>query len=79
MLDLLRFSPTTVITYAALDKILQAVDHLIYECNKLQRERDKLIHNTSYQDKWPVGKSDLVKIHIKHFIQFANSIDLEKL
>jgi len=43
----------------------QTVDHLIYECNKLQRERerDKLIHNTSNQDKWPVEKSDLVKKH----------------
>ena len=57
----------------------QTVDHLIYECNKLQRERDKLIHNTSNQDKRPVEKSDLVKKHINHFIQFANSIDFEKL
>ena len=47
--------------------------------NCRERERDKLIHNTSNQDKWPVVKSDLVKKHIKHFIQFANSIDFEKL
>ena len=44
-----------------------------------ERERDKLTHNTSYQDKWPVEKSDLVKKHIKHLIQFANSIDFVKL
>ena len=56
----------------------QTVDHLIYECNKLQRERETNSY-TSYQDKWPVGKSDLVKKHIKHFIKFANSIDFEKL
>jgi hypothetical protein len=55
------------------------VDHLIYDCTKLQREREKLISSISKQDNWPVNKSDLVNRHIKHFIQFANSIDFEKL
>jgi hypothetical protein len=49
------------------------------EREKLQREREKLISNVSKQDNWPVNKSDLVSKHIKHFIQFANSIDFEKL
>jgi transposase-like protein len=57
----------------------QTVDHLLYDCPKLQMERVKLINNTSNQDKWPVNKRDLVKKHIKHFKQFANSIDFEKL
>jgi hypothetical protein len=54
------------------------VDHLLYDCSKLRREREKLISNISKQDKWPVNKSDLVKKHIKYFIQFAESIDFEK-
>jgi hypothetical protein len=55
------------------------VDHLIYDCTKLQREREKLIISVSKQDNWPVNKSDLVNKHGKHFFQFANSIDFEKL
>ena len=55
------------------------MNHLLYDCSKLQREREKLIREVSKQDNWPVEKSDLVKKHIKHFIQFANAIDFEKL
>ena len=43
------------------------------------REREKLIRNISNQDKWTVNKSDLVNKHIKHFTQFVNSIDFERL
>ena len=43
----------------------------LYDCSKLQREREKLIREVSKQDNWPVEKSDLVNKHIKHFIQFA--------
>jgi len=57
----------------------QTVEHLLYECTKLQREGEKLIRNISNQDKWPVNKSDLVNKHIKHFTQFINSIDFERL
>jgi hypothetical protein len=57
----------------------QTVDHLIYDCTKLQREREKLISRVTKQDNWPVNKSDLVNKHIKHFLQSANSIDFEKV
>jgi hypothetical protein len=57
----------------------QTVDHLIYDCTELQREREKLISNISKQDNWLVNKSDLMNKHIKHYIQFTNSIDFEKL
>jgi len=59
----------------------QTVEHLLYDCTKLQkgREREKLIRNISNQDKWPVYKSDLVNKHIKHFTQFVNSIDFDRL
>jgi len=57
----------------------QTVERLIYECTKLQWEREELIRNISNQDKWPVNKCNLVDKHIKHFTQFVNSIDFEKL
>jgi hypothetical protein len=57
----------------------QTVDHLLHDCTKLQKGREELISNISKQDNWPVNKSDLVNKHLKHFIQFTNSIDFEKL
>ena len=57
----------------------QIIEHLLYECTKLQREREELIRNISNQDKWPVNKCNLVNKHIKHFTQFVNSIDFERL
>ena len=52
------------------------MDHLLYDCTKLQREREELISNVSKQDNWPVNKSDVVNKYLKHFIQFTDSIDL---
>jgi hypothetical protein len=57
----------------------QTVEHLLYDCIKLERERENLIRNASKQDKRPVNKSDLVNKHLKHFIHFVNSIDFERL
>ena len=51
----------------------KTVEHLLYDCNKLKRERDELIRNLSNQDKWTMNK------HTKHFTQFINSIDFERL
>ena len=39
----------------------QTVDHLIYECNKLNNEREKMIAHISKEDNWPIRKSELVK------------------
>ena len=50
-----------------------------YHHHHVHEEREKLIREVSKQDNWPVEKSDLVNKHIKHFIQFANAIDFEKL
>ena len=55
------------------------MDHLLYDCTKLQREREEIISSVSKQDNWPVEKSDLVNKHLKHFIQFTNSMDFAKL
>ena len=34
----------------------QTVDHLLYDCSKLQKEREKLIREVSKQENWPVEK-----------------------
>ena len=55
------------------------MDHLIYECPKLQTEREVLVRNTVKQETWPSEKSELVNKYIKYFAQFINSIDFDKL
>jgi len=55
------------------------VDHLIYDCNTLNNEREKLIAHISKEDNWPIRKRELVKKYLKQVIHFTNSIDYEKL
>jgi len=55
------------------------VDHKLYDCSKLNNEREKLIAYISKEDNWPVKKSELVNKYLNQFINFANSIDYEKL
>jgi len=57
----------------------QTMDHLIYDCEILDKEREKLIAYTSREEDWPVRKSELVKKYLKQFTAFATSIDFEKL
>jgi hypothetical protein len=57
----------------------QTADHLLYDCNKLNKEREKLIAHISKEDTWPVRKIDSVKKYLKQLIQFTDSIDYEKL
>ena len=58
---------------------VQTVDHLIFDCPKLDKERGKLIAYTAKEEGWPVRKSDLVNKYLNQFKQFINSIDFEKL
>jgi hypothetical protein len=63
----------------------QTVEHLIYECPKLQRERERerervvLIRSLAKQEAWPREKSELMNKYLKYFTQFTNSMDFDKL
>jgi hypothetical protein len=57
----------------------QATDRLIFGCEMLEKEREKLIAYTSKEDDWPVRKCELVNRYLKQFTMFADSIDFEKL
>ena len=57
----------------------QTVDHLICECQRLQKEREALIRNIAKQDTWPREKGELVNKYIEQFTQFINSIDFDKI
>jgi len=55
------------------------MDHLIYDCDILNKEREKLTAYTSREEDWPVRKCELVNKYLKQFATFANSIEFEKL
>jgi len=38
----------------------QTADYLLYQCSKLNNEREKLIAYISTEDSWPVKKNELV-------------------
>jgi len=56
----------------------QTTDHFIYDCEILDKKREKLLAYTSREEDWPVRKCELVKKYIKQFTTFAKSIDFKK-
>ena len=57
----------------------QTIDHLIFQCEILGKERDKLISAVSKTDNWPISKNTLISEYVKSFSKFIHEISLEKL
>jgi hypothetical protein len=57
----------------------QTVDHLIFQCELLGKERDKLISGVEKTDNCPISENRLILEHFKSFSKFINEISLEKL
>jgi len=57
----------------------QTTDRLLYECELLRKERDNLSTAIRKTDVWPTSKSDLIKKHLRAFLQFTNAIVIDKL
>jgi len=53
----------------------QIVCSLLYDCSKLNNERETLITYISKEDNWPVKKSELVNKYLKQSINFTNCMD----
>jgi hypothetical protein len=58
---------------------IQAIDHLIYQCETLKYEREILKNSVLKTGNWPISKSELVNKNLKQLIRYINSMDLEKL
>jgi len=58
---------------------IQTVDHLIFQCNRLNNEREILENSVLKVDNWPVSKSELTNRDLKQFIRYINSMDLGKM
>jgi len=57
----------------------QTMDHLMHDCETLDKQREKLTAHTSREEDWPVRICELVKKYVKQFTTSANSIDFGKL
>jgi hypothetical protein len=57
----------------------QTIDHLLYECQLLTKERDNLISAVVKAGVWPISKSELIRKYLKVFAKFTNEISLDKL
>jgi hypothetical protein len=57
----------------------QTIDRLIFQCELLGRERDKLISGVAKTDNWPISRNRLILEHFKSFSKFIHEISLEKL
>jgi hypothetical protein len=57
----------------------QTTDHIIYDCDRLKEERDRLRTDITKTNVWPTSKQTLIKRHYRVFTKFINSICFEEL
>jgi len=57
----------------------QTTDHLIFECETLTKERERLKTTAQQNGSWPTNKKDLIRRHYRDFAQFINDIPFDKL
>jgi hypothetical protein len=57
----------------------QTTDHLLFECELLQKERKELTTTILKTDVWPTNRPDLIKKYLKAFLQFTSAIVIDKL
>jgi len=57
----------------------QTTDHVIYECEKLTKEREKLKTTALQKGSWPTNKKDVTKEHYRDLVKFINEIPFDKL
>jgi len=57
----------------------QTMDYLLYKCELLNKERDRLILTVSKTDVWTIRKNKLIRKHFKLYAKFTNEISFDKL
>jgi hypothetical protein len=58
---------------------IQTVDHLIFQCNRLRKEREIFKKSLFKEGSWPMSKSELTNKNLKQFIRYINSMDFVKV
>jgi len=54
----------------------QTTDRILYDCELVQQERDKLKAEILRTENWPVRKDTLINKYTKSFKKFVDSIPL---
>ena len=57
----------------------QNLDHLLFECELLNKKRDSLNSTVIKTDIWQISKNRLIRKHFKIFAKFTNEISFDKL
>jgi len=57
----------------------QNIDHLLLDCQLLNKERDTLKQSIQKTNDWPTNKRELIRKHIKEFMKFTNKIPLDEI
>ena len=57
----------------------QNIDHLLFDCQLLNKERNISKQSIQMTNEWPTNKRELIKKHIKEFITFANKIPFDEI
>src|SRR5215510_15212096 len=57
----------------------QTTDHLIYTCEVLTKERDRLKKTTLRENRWPISKMEVIRRYYKEFTNFINKIEFDIL
>jgi len=57
----------------------QTTDHLLFECDLLNKEGDILKLSVVKTNVWPTSKSELIRKYYKEFTKFINEIPFDEL
>ena len=57
----------------------QTIDHLLYECELLNKEKDSLKSSVLKTDIWPISKNRLIRKHFKISAKLTYEISFDKL
>jgi len=52
---------------------------LLFECELLNKESDRLILTVSKTDFWPISKNELIRKYFKLFAKLTNENSFDKL
>jgi hypothetical protein len=57
----------------------QTIDHVLYQCTILNKQREIFTRNVIKSGKWPARKQEIISRHLKSFLLFLNSINFDLL
>ena len=57
----------------------QNIDHLLFDCQLLNKERNLLKQSIQKTNNWPTNKRELIGKHIKIFMKFTKEISLDEI